>query len=139
MHGVTTGGSTTYSKLVCIYEFPDLGSAPESIDVTTLCDVVRKGIEGIEGNDALDFSAYYTLAGYTAVEALAGEENEKYSVWFGGTGDGASAVPTGSDGKFDFEGTLSVYLNGGGVNEAVSMTISIIPSSKITQTATVST
>jgi hypothetical protein len=38
----------------------------------------------------------------------------------------------GEDGKFEFNGMLSVYVNGGGVNEVVDMTISIAASTEIT-------
>ena len=40
--------------------------------------------------------------------------------------------PTGSDGKFEFKGQLSVFPVGGGVNEVVDMTITIAPSTPIT-------
>ena len=130
MHGTGTG-TLTYNKLVCISDFPDLGSEPETIDVTTLCDTVRKYIPGVQDTGALTFSAFYTPEAYSTISALA-DQDEPYAVWFGGTGDGATATPTGDNGKFSFSGTLSVFVNGGGVNDPVSMTISILPSTEIT-------
>ena len=135
MHGTTSGSSTTYEKLVCISEFPDLGAEPETIDVTTLCDTIRKYIGGVQDTGSLTFTAFYTQEAYTTIKALDGEADEKFAVWFGGTGDGATSTPTGSDGKFEFTGELHVYVNGGGVNDPVSMTISILPSSEITLSA----
>ena len=131
MHGTGTGENITWERLVCVYSFPDLGSEPENIDVTTLCDVMRKYIAGVQDTGALNFEAYYTPEGYTTVSALEGQQGEHYAVWFGGTGDGATAVPTGSNGKFTFDGELSVFVTGAGVNDPVSMTISILPSTEI--------
>lgn len=131
MHGTGTG-TVTYSKLVCISEFPDLGSEPETIDVTTLCDTMRHYIPGVQDTGALSFTAFYTPEAYTTIKALDGDENEKYAVWFGAD---SSGNPDGSNGKFSFEGTLSVFVNGGGVNDPVSMTISILPSTDITFSA----
>lgn len=134
MHGTTSGGSTTYEKLVCISEFPDLGSEPETIDVTTLCDTIRKYIPGVQDTGALNFTAFYTSAAYSTLKALEGTTTD-FAVWFGGTGDGETSTPTGSEGKFNFSGQLSVFVNGGGVNDPVQMTISILPSTEITLAA----
>ena len=122
------GTGSTYSKLICISEFPDLGAAPEQIDVTTLCDTSRHFIPGVQANDALTFKAWYTADAYTTLKALAGTDTP-YAVWFGGT---AADTPTGSNGKFSFRGDLRVTVDGGGVNDAVSMTITIYPSTDIT-------
>lgn len=119
---------STYSKLICISEFPDLGAPPEQIDVTTLCDTQRHFIPGVVDTGALEFKAFYNSADYTTLKALAGTDTS-YAVWFGGT-DGNT--PTGSNGKFSFKGDLRVTLDGGGVNDPVSMTITIYPSTDIT-------
>ena len=58
-------------------------------------------------------------------------ETKEFAVWLGGTETGSVATPTGSDGKFEFGGQLSVYVNGGGVNEVVNMTVSIAASTPI--------
>jgi hypothetical protein len=123
--------SSTYEKLVDIKEFPDLGGSPEMLETTTLSDNMQTYIPGIQSLDALEFTANYTLADFTALKALDGVEND-YAVWFGGTGEGDSLTPTGSDGKFEFKGQLSVFPVGGGVNEVVDMTITIAPSTPIT-------
>lgn len=123
--------SEVWSKLIDIKEFPDLGGAPEMLETTTLSDKMQTYIAGIQSLDALEFSANYTLTDFTALKALDGN-TEKYAVWLGGTGEGATLTPTGSDGKFEFEGQLSVFPVGGGVNEVVGMTITIAPSTPIT-------
>ena len=130
MHG-TGSGTITWSKLVDIKEFPDLGGTPEMIDVTTLSDKIQKNVNGVQSNDGLPFVANYDKADYTALKALEGQ-NEKYAVWFGGTESGGVVTPDGSEGKFSFEGELSVYAAGAGVNAARDMNINIALSSEIT-------
>ena len=51
----------TYSKLIDIKDFPDLGGAPEMIETTTLSDNMQTYIPGIQSLDALEFTANYTL------------------------------------------------------------------------------
>lgn len=121
-------GTPTYSKLVDIKSFGDLGGVPETIDVTTLSDKKRKTVPGVEDLETITFTANYTAADYDTVAAVAGTE-KSFAVWFGGTESNGVVTPTGSDGKFEMTGVLSVYKNGGGVNEAQEMTISINASS----------
>lgn len=121
----------TYDKLVDIKDFPDLGGAPEMLETTTLSDSMQTYISGIQSMDAMEFNANYTKEDYTKLKALEGQTNS-YAVWFGGTGDGATIVPTGTDGKFEFDGQLSAFPTGGGVNEVVGMTITISPSTPVT-------
>ena len=68
---------------------------------------------------------------FKTLKALEGKKTS-YAVWFGGTEAAGVVTPTGSNGKFSFDGELSVYPTGGGVNEVVGMTISIAPSTPIT-------
>ena len=120
-----------YDKLIDIKSFPDLGGAPEMLETTTLSDAMQTYIPGIQSLDALEFEANYTKADFAKLKAMEGTEKQ-YAVWFGGTGEGETLTPTGSDGKFKFKGQLSVYPVGGGVNEVVNMNINIAPSTPIT-------
>lgn len=129
MHGTTSGNSTTYEKLVDIKDFPDLGGDPELLETTTLSDNMQTFIMGIQSNEGLTFSTNYDKTAYQALKALEGK-NEKYAVWFGTTSAGA---PDGSDGKFAFDGELAVHVTGGGVNEVRGMSITIAPSTVITE------
>ena len=126
--------ASTWEKLVDIKSFPDLGGAPELLETTTLSDNMTTNIMGIQSLDALEFECNYTKADYTKLKALEGEETE-FAVWLGGTESAGSVTPSGSDGKFEFKGQLSVYVNGGGVNEVVNMTVSIAASTPITMGA----
>lgn len=126
-----TDGST-YEKLIDIKEFPDLGGAPEMLETTTLSDKMQTYIPGIQSSEALEFTTNYTKEDFETLNKLSDEEYD-YAVWFGGTETGGVVTPDGTNGKFSFKGRLSVYVNGGGVNEVVEMTITIAPSSVITQ------
>lgn len=121
----------TYTKLIDIKDFPDLGGAPELLETTTLSDNMQTYIPGIQSLDALEFTANYTKDDFDTLKALEGTEYN-FAVWFGGTLNSNTLTPTGSDGKFEFKGKLSVFPVGGGVNEVVDMTITIAPSTPIT-------
>lgn len=114
--------SDTYAKLVDIKDFPDLGGSPEMLETTTLSDSMQTYIPGIQALDGLEFNANYTKADYTKLKALEGKD-ESYAVYFG---------EDGVNGKFEFNGSLSVRPVGGGVNEVVGMAITIAPSTPIT-------
>lgn len=126
MHG-TGSGSTTYEKLIDIKEFGDLGQTPETLETTTLSDNMVTLIQGIMGNEGIEFTANYEKESFTALKALE-HKTEKYAVWFGA---GSSGAPDGSLGKFSFDGQLSVRVTGGGVNQVRNMSISIAPSTPI--------
>lgn len=128
---MTSTDGSAYTKLIDIKSFPDLGGAPEMLETTTLSDAMQTYIPGIQSLDALEFEANYTKEDFAKLKALEGKE-QQYAVWFGGTGEGETLTPTGSDGKFKFKGQLSVYPVGSGVNEVVNMNINIAPSTPIT-------
>lgn len=123
--------ASTYKKLVDIKDFPDLGGAPEMLETTTLSNGAQTYIPGIQSQEALEFTANYTKTDFDALKKLEDQELE-LAVWFGGTESAGTVTPTGTDGKFEFSGRLSVFVTGGGVNEVVGMTISIAPSTVIT-------
>ena len=120
---MTKSTGSTYTKLVDIKDFPDLGGAPEMLETTTLSDSMQTYIPGIQGSDALEFTANYVKADYEKIAALTTEQS--FAIYFG---------ENGAEGKFYFKGYASVRVNGGGVNEVVGMTISIAPSTAITTT-----
>jgi hypothetical protein len=120
MYKESTGD--TYTKLIDIKDFPDLGGTPEMLETTTLSDNMQTYIPGIQSLDALEFTANYTLTDFKKIKAMEGKDTS-FAVWFGAEG---------ADGKFEFNGQISAFPVGGGVNEVVSMTISIAPSTPIT-------
>ena len=138
MYNSATSGTASWAKVCDIKEFPDLGGEPETLETTTMTDAMQTFIMGLQGNDAMEFTANYTQSDYQTVVALAGVQHE-YAVWFGSDTNinktDAVATNGGDLGKFSFTGQLSVRVNGASVNEVVEMTISIIPNSSITFTA----
>lgn len=123
-------GGGTYKKVIDIKSFPDLGGEPELLETTTLSDKMQTFIPGIQKLDALKFTANYTKEDYATLKALEDKEID-FAVWFGGTEQGGTLTPDGSNGKFSFKGKLSVYANGGDVNQVVDMTATIAPSTPI--------
>ena len=130
MLGTDTGSAITYEKLVDIKDFPDLGGPPEMLDATTTSDSARVYVLGIQETEAMTFTANYTLADFTKVKALEGTE-QFFAVWLGANVVSEEAIPTGSDGKFEFKGYVTVNKSGGGVNEVQNMTITIAPTTVI--------
>ena len=101
------------------------------LETTTLSDRMQTFIMGIMGNEAMTFKTNYDHEGYLALKELK-NKTEGYAVWFGGEEqDDGTVTPTGSEGKFSFDGQLSVRVKGGSVNEVRGMGITIAPSTVI--------
>jgi len=111
---------STFTDLTNLQEIPDLGGSADSVEVTTLDDVAHMYINGLlDYGDSLDFTFLYEKTQFTALAALTGSINWK--VTLPGTG-GLTAT---------FDAEPSVKLNGVGVNDAVTYTLSLKPSSAI--------
>lgn len=129
-----TGSGNAYTKLVDIKEFPDLGKAPDTIDVTTLSDPQKVYLPDILDPGQLEFNANYDPADYSTLKALEGTELD-LAIWFGGTESNGVYTPDGSAGKFEFKGYITVWVKGAGVSAAVDMGIAITPTTTITKAA----
>ena len=123
--------SSTYSKLVDIKEYPDIEGSPEAIDATTLTDKAKVYVPGLIDQDSLVFPANYDPTDYATLKALEGTEVD-LALWFGGTESAGVVTPTGSDGKWEFSGYLSVHIKGSGTNEVRGMEISVLPTTPVT-------
>lgn len=117
---------TAWKKLIDIKEFPDLGGAPNTVDITTLSDHMKTSLPGLIDPGNLEFTANYTLSDYTALSALVGKA-QQFGIQFGKSGD---------DGVFTFTGMLSCWVKGGGTEAAVDLGISITPSTEIVKDTT---
>ena len=123
--------STTWSKLIDIKEFPDLNQATPTLDATTLSDPAHVYIADIKDTGGtLEFTANYDKNDYQTLQALEGTV-VKYAVWFGATTAEGVDTPDGSEGKFEFEGELSVWKKGAGVSAVQEMGIGIAPTKPI--------
>jgi hypothetical protein len=133
MHKAASAQS--YTKLVDIKTYPDMGGQREMLETTTLTDDMQHFIPGIQtlDNGGLQFDANYTLADYQTLKNMEEVEHD-FAVWLGGTkaASASAATPSGEDGKFKFSGLLSVGLVGKGVNEVREMRITISPTTDIT-------
>jgi len=125
-----TTSTVSFSRVLDITSFPDLIGTPERIDITSLSDAQRVYIPGIQDRDDMTFNANYTANNFQTVKSLEGN-NYEYAVWFGATGDVGSETPTGSNGKFSWFGDIRAGVAGGGVNEAVAMTVTCTPSTPL--------
>lgn len=69
------GTGETWHLLPCIVSYPAMGSAPQGIDATTLCDEITVMIDGVQDlGDGFEFPMNYDGAEYEALEELKGEE-----------------------------------------------------------------
>lgn len=117
-------GTATFSKVCDITSVPDLGGAPEQIDITTLSDRKQKNMNGIQTVSSHEFSAWYDSEIYDTLQSImeadydktSASELDTYQVWIGDDGVG---------GKFEWQGKLSVYVGGYESNAAIPMTITI--------------
>lgn len=115
-----SSSATSYTDLTNLQEIPDIGGTADSVEVTTLDDAAHMYINGLKDyGDSLDFTFLYDATQFTTLVALTGEKYWKVSL----PGTGAHNAT--------FTGEPSVKLNGVGVNDAVTYTLSIKPSSAI--------
>ena len=133
MYRSTTNG--TFTKVIDITSFPDLIPPKDRIDITSLSDYMRVYIQGIGDTSEFEFGANYTPGNYQAIVNLENHQYE-YAVWFGASGNAGSEIPDGHNGKFSWTGEISAGISGGGVNEAVGMTINCTPSTVVVYSST---
>lgn len=123
MQGTGTG-TMTWSKVVDIKDFPDLGAAPEALETTTTSDPARTYIPGIENTEQKSFTCNYNPTDYATLVALKGTEIN-VGMWFGASEAGGVYTADGNMGKFSGKGYLDVFVNGSGINEVVNMTVTL--------------
>ena len=116
--------SDDYTEVLGVQEIPELNGDVEAIEITTLADEAHRYTSGIKNyGDSLSFKVLYdtdvfhTLMGYT--------DGEEFS-WKVELPDNSNCV---------FTGTMSVKLDGVGVNAALTFTLNIKPSSAMTWAA----
>lgn len=116
---------TSYTKVICIKDFPDLDNAQkDQVETTTLCDSGHKNIDGL-GNlpEELSFTANYDSSDWAIVLGLITTDN----------GEGYWGVRIGNSGKkFLFKATARLVLVGAGVGDVLEMRIVLTPKSAIT-------
>ena len=120
----STTASGTYTKLVDIKDFPDLGSAPDTIEVTTLSDKMKRYVQGLQDTGSFEFTYNYTKDDFTKVAALDDNATHYFELDFGN--DGA-----GGEGSFYFSGQVSTYVSGAGTGAVVEAKIIVTCDSEV--------
>jgi len=115
------GTGSTLDKVTPIKSYPDLFGNPDQIEVTDLEDEIQKFIPGVKSADSFEFTANYLLANFKAIKALEGTDLS-FELDFG---------TNGADGKFTWNGQVSVTISGGDVNSAREMVLTVFPSTDI--------
>lgn len=110
---------TTYTKLLDIVTYPDMGATPNKLDTTTLTATKYKtSILGLQELPDLTFEANFDETTYLAIVALA-NTNLGFQ------------LDLGAEGTFTWQGQVAIYLNGGGVDEVRKMTVTCSASTEI--------
>lgn len=113
----------TWTKLVDIINYPDLGSTPAKIDTTDLSqDKYKTNILGLQESPDLTFEANYDETAYELIDGLTGEHD--FQLHFG---------TAGADGLFQWTGNISIFVMGAGVDESRKMQITVSASTPITK------
>ena len=113
-YGETTA-STAIDELI---EMPEFGGAPELVDTTHLTSANKTGIAGLQDPGSMDFKFYYNGTTFDTIKKL-GDKQQKIEVMLS---DGA---------KFAFDGSMSIKYDGGGINTAATMTITVTVASNM--------
>ena len=108
-----------WEKMCPIKKFPALGGAPEQIETTDMEDKSQTFVPGVLSMEAMEFTANYTFANYSAVKAKS-DTQLHYRLKLGKNAGTAT-----------WQGQHSVFVNEGEVNGAIEMTITVSPSTKI--------
>lgn len=113
----------TYTKLLDITNYPDMGATPSKLDATDLSAVKFKtSILGLQEIPDLTFEANYDEDDYATISALEGDLLF-LELQFG---------TDGADGKFDWKGKVSIFAMGGGVDEVRKMQVTVSAETAIT-------
>ena len=125
-------GSTeepSWKKVVDIKDFPAMGGSPEQIETTTLSNEVSTFVTGVQSLSTFEFLANYSVKDYKAVKAL--QDSAQVYEFALAFGKPTSGTTFGDLGVFKWNGQLSAWLEGGGVNAVREMRLSISATSEV--------
>jgi hypothetical protein len=122
---------STYNKVADIKDYPAMGGAPEKIETTTLSQEVSTFVNGVQALDSFEFLANYDPENYKTLSAE-GVKNTilTYILAFGKSTE-SGVEQYGTLGSFEWDGQLSVWVEGGGINAVREMRISISATSEV--------
>ncbi len=115
-----TAEGSEYINVANLQEVPDLSNGErETIEVTCLADSERKFIGGLfGGSEGLEFKVLYTKEEFLKFNELT--DSADWKITFGDTL------------SCSFTGACSVKLDGAGVGAALTYTLTVVPTSKLT-------
>ena len=114
--------SVDSKEITGLTDIPDMGAAPEKLDVTTLADEYRQYINGVKDFGDLEFTFIYESGeggNYAQLAAMEGQGVKPCIVTF----------PDNS--TFTFSGEISVRIVGVGVNAVITFVMSVALQSEI--------
>ena len=109
-------------EIAGLTDIPDMGAAPEKLDVTTLADEYRQYINGVKDFGDLEFTFIYESGAdgnYATLAAMEGQGVKECIVTFP---DNAT---------FTFSGDIAVRIVGVGVNAVITFIMSVALQSEI--------
>ena len=112
----SAGGDVVVVK---IKDFPDLSGEPEMVEMTTLADSMQKYELGVQAQDSLEFTVNFDGDTYASLKQLESKHDNEYT------------INMGTEGGFQWGGSHSVYLAGGGVNAPLEMKLSCVPETEV--------
>lgn len=112
----STTSTGTFTKLVDIVSYPDLGGTPSKLDTTDLSATKYKtSILGLQEIPDMTFECNYDSAAYETIDAL-GNTTHFFKLEFG---------TAGANGIFTWSGQASVFVSGSGVDEVRKMSVTL--------------
>ena len=115
----TSGAGETYTKVAGLQSIPDIGGAPEQLDITTFDDTMMHYMNGLKDVGSMEFTFLYDKQDNASsnFQTLCGLEDA------GSVVSWEIKLPTGT--KFHWDGEVTVTLSGAGVNEPLHFTANI--------------
>ena len=123
IHTTLKFGETEESlaKMCPITSYPDLIGTPDNIEVTDMDCEQQTFVPGVKSQETMEFEANYDYEKYKTLKAK--ENTDGYfELEFG---------ESGVDGVFAWQGSYTIAVTGGGVNEARGMKIAVTPASDV--------
>lgn len=113
----------TWTQIHDLQEVPDMGAAPEKVEVSTLEDGSKRYIEGIKDYGELSFTFLYDNSGETSNYRVLKSLEGSIKQWKVGFPDTTT---------FAFDGSVATIIGGAGVNAALTFSAAITLNSDIT-------
>ena len=114
--------SVDSKEIAGLTDIPDMGAAPEKLDVTTLADEYRQYINGVKDFGDLEFTFIYESGAEGNYAQLAAME---------GAGVKSCIVTFPDNSTFTFSGDIAVRIVGVGVNAVITFVMSVALQSEI--------